>query len=87
MEKIKLHEMAETANKNLLRARKERTEKFVENSVIPQLIDRAQKGDHSAKVHIPADQDIRLARALVGERVECEVDIKGRYLSVSWWRF
>ena len=79
--------MAETANKNLLRAREERTEKFVENSVIPQLIDRAQKGDHSTKIHIPADQDIQLARELVDKRVECKVDIKGRHLSVSWWKF
>ena len=85
MEKINLNEIAKAAAQETLRKRTARTEKFVQNSVIPFLKERAQAADFYTKIHVPADQDIELTKALTEEAVQCEIKIRGRYLDVSWW--
>ena len=84
MEKINLNAIAVKAVEERARKERERTQNFVENQVIPQLVDVAARGGFFADIHIPADQNIELVLEILAENVDCQFSRNCRMVNVVW---
>ena len=84
MEKINLNAIATKAVEERARKERERTQKFVENQVIPQLVGVAERGGFFADIHIPADQNIELVLEILAENVDCQISRNCRMVNIVW---
>ena len=84
MEKINLNAIASKAMEERARVERERTQKFVELQLIPQLVAVAERGSFFADMHIPADQNIELVLEILAEMVECQISRNCRMLNIVW---
>lgn len=78
--------IANEAQKRMYLEAKIRATSFVEKRAVPQLIEAAEAGNRSLRLHVPEGMFVTDVKDGILERVECSsIDVKGRYISVCWY--